>query len=644
MSDKFRKVYPIEVKFGDGDLPSSSKLAFGFSQTRNGLGIIERAIGDIWNQSGDSVLSPGGNLLGNALYVTNIGRALGAQKFLSPRVPSLAGIEKYRDTIVARDGTNGNTENYLRYTPVPAGGALASSDFTVTSSTPASRLTTFVTSPGAVDADGKWHVTAGGKLISYQPITAADITYKPAPIPDIDTVAQSTVIPDPDSIDTTFGGLKICYANGTDNSTGYWIFLPPRRPLNSGRKIGTSPNETNNQVSNASPRYFFQDPASAPSVDAHYRYRFPTEIQASLDGGSAIGLPDNFIYILDKTLGTIVEGVSFSVDTTAPNSNGRYVVKAQGTKLDELLASDGTLLTSKATDLTADYKTRLALICPGTNLARNISAVVAKTATHSHTGVDGSQPVLHKNLLDLYNQDTIKWIPSGLRGDDHPQYLHREGMNVTRDLWRGGMRGDLLLNSTNSTSNFFNSTGDSQKLYFGHTDNAIYYQTANSAITVSTRDFRLDTAGQKVQFGSSSIFLDQDRVNRIWVASQFQKVYGADASGSQSSSTAAALATIAVTIPTGFLGDVALVDSGWMQATTGTNVQVAYQITLDSTTLTTPIQNTLPTAALPYSAGTAVEFTGLSGAHTFRFMFKSDGTNTVTVVSRLVVTVTLRAT
>lgn len=490
MSDKFRKVFPIAVIFSDGDQPPSSKLNALASQARNGLGIVERGIGDIWNQSGDSNLIPTGELFKNALYINNLGRALGPQSFIAPRIHSLPGIEKYFDTIVTPGGV-ARPENWLKYKPVPAGVSLVSGDFTVGTVNPVGALTTYVTAPDLVDAAGKWHVTANGKLITFTPILSAELTYKPAPVPDVDDVAQSTVIPDPftdTGLGSQFMGIKVSYANDTDNTSGFWIYLPPRRPLLASRKIAQSPNHSGNEVDPTGPdRYFFQGTGFDAASDAHYRYKFPKEIQDIIDLGATASLPDNFMYLVDTSTGTIIEGIAFSVDPTAP----AYVVKATGSALNDIVAADLTLVTLKADQTSSAYKSRFKIQFPGNSLARAYAGLSKLYFNHSHIGADGSLPLSHSQLLDLYNSNSPDWEPSGLKGDDHPQYLHRDGMNSTRDNLKNGLRGDLLLLANN---NSIGLTADSYRIRFGSdTSPSLYYDQTNDIVALDGKNLRVVT-------------------------------------------------------------------------------------------------------------------------------------------------------
>ena len=79
--DKFRVTFPTRISFANGEQPTAKKLNAIADQAKNGLSILEKAIGDLWNQSGDSVTSDYPN------RITNLARTLGDQALMNSRVP-----------------------------------------------------------------------------------------------------------------------------------------------------------------------------------------------------------------------------------------------------------------------------------------------------------------------------------------------------------------------------------------------------------------------------------------------------------------------------------------------------------------------------------------------------------------------------
>ena len=85
MSDKLKELTPILVSFEQGESPTPSKLESSFEQISNAMDIIERAIGDLWNQSSISA----GPLDLNPDYIANLSRVIGNMSKINPK--SLGG-------------------------------------------------------------------------------------------------------------------------------------------------------------------------------------------------------------------------------------------------------------------------------------------------------------------------------------------------------------------------------------------------------------------------------------------------------------------------------------------------------------------------------------------------------------------------
>ena len=523
MSDTFRTVFPIPVTMSPGELPTSTKISSLSSQTRNGLGIIERALGDVWNQSGDAAVIPTGDLFKNALYVSSIARALGTQKLTSPQVPYLPNLDYYRDSVT---NSPAKPEFYLRYLPDATPG------YVVHSVSPDGAVVVgqLKTNIEDVDADGDWYVSDVGKVTTFTTVSGLDLEYKPTPFTDVDTQAQFNVVPDPNSDTGTYGtefmGLKLAYANDTNDTDGYWLYLPPRKPLVAGRTIASSPNPSNNQVDpSGGDSAFFQDTSGTYDAGgAHFRYEFCKIVQDLVDAAQGppaadTDIPDNLLFLYDSDTGTFMDGLSFEVDSSAP----LYAVKVTGTKLDSVVAADptigGTIMSSQADEDDTAYKDRFVLVMPSTSLADYAEATNRALWNHTHTAFDGTVPLSHTDLIDLYNSNSPDWNPSALDGDDHPQYLHRDGYDGTavpggRDMYSGGMRGSILMLSTDAASNYFNLAADSRKIYFGTEDMSLFYDFSATALTLSSTEKVQISATDDVNLASEDgIYVDASGSN-----------------------------------------------------------------------------------------------------------------------------------
>ena len=109
MSDKFRKVYPLKITFGSAEQPTSPKLTAISEQTRNGLGLIEQAIGDPWNQSGDDILTS------FPLFIPNLARMIGQNEYLNPVIYPMDDDFIFTEDI--GDAHQGFNEFHLTYKP-----------------------------------------------------------------------------------------------------------------------------------------------------------------------------------------------------------------------------------------------------------------------------------------------------------------------------------------------------------------------------------------------------------------------------------------------------------------------------------------------------------------------------------------------
>lgn len=661
MSDKFRKVFPIAVTFVEGELPTSAKLNSLGSQTRNGLTLIEKAIGDIWNQSGDENLIPSSNLFQSALYINSLGRSIGQQHLISPRLPTVSAIARYRDLLT---GTTGKTEAWLRYRPVPSGGSLIEGDFIVNTDTAgALGVGLFKTNPKDVDSAGDWHVTSYGKLITFTTMGTVDISYDPDVITDVDSVAQANVIPDPNTDDTIVGvttnftGLKIAYANDSNNTNGFWVYLPPRKPLVSDRKLADSPNETNNM--SAAVNFFFQDLTATASSNAHFRYRFCKEVEDIISSAITAAvdktIPDNFLNLYDSETGTIIEGLTFEADKNAPSTsiggtNVSYVVRVKGSKLNTIIAADTSLVTTQANQAASAYKSRFKLIQPGTSVARALGALIKKHADHVHDNTDGSQPLDHSKLKNLYDVNSPSWTPSGLNGDDHIQYLHRDGYNTNRDPLANGLRGGLLLLST---SNTISNGVDSYPVYFGTTSKSLYYDSASDALSVVGGDLRIETSNKRIEFApdESTVYLDHDRMDKLWKALNLQKAYTVEPSSTIVDTTTTTIATISgISIPTGLQAYLAIsVSTNAFNRNTTSQLGASLRIRVNSVSVgeivSAVIQpNTGTNGSQTVLSNVAISSLLSAGSHTVDVRATSTGTDIQFFNGQLIVTVVPYAT
>jgi hypothetical protein len=97
--------------------------------------------------------------------------------------------------------------------------------------------------------------------------------------------------------------------------------------------------------------------------------------------------------------------------------------------------------------------------------------------THNHDKEDVTSTIDHSgltNLIPVSDYSDITYGGSNITGNDHPQYLHREGYKIDdTGTYGNALLGDLLISSTDDTSLFNNVLGDSNRLIFGSTTEGI---------------------------------------------------------------------------------------------------------------------------------------------------------------------------
>ena len=389
MADKMRTSFPISITFSDGELPSSTKLNGLAKQARNGLSIFEYAVGDIWNQSGDSFFS---TLADASLMIPNIGRFLGQSAKLNPRLPYLPAITSYNHIFAASVG------QYTARLPYPPAAG------TTYLWTGTSRETTPIANSIDLSDANEWYInTDTGDITCVSAFGFSDsLTYQPDPdyMYDISEDATFNVIPDPDTESSyNFRGLKVQYKNELDDSEGYYIYLPPRMPL-SLRRVTQSPqdivyspaNTANFQATTASATVKMWQSASVAadtSVNAaHYRYNLPKILT---DNWTASGfIPYGFIHLWDPTGSkTIIEGLTFAAENAEVPKTWMFV--ASGANLSTWL---GTLqgqtayptatLQSTSHDPAYYPNAGLRLITVGSDLSSVVSNLLAQFLNHAH--------------------------------------------------------------------------------------------------------------------------------------------------------------------------------------------------------------------------------------------------------------------
>lgn len=471
MADKLRTTFPIAVSFTQGEQPTHTKLNSIASQSKSGLAIVEKAIGDLWNQGGDSLTSA------YPLFIANLGRALGSQAQLNSVLPApdMTGISAviYTQTISSYVGA---TEIPLDFAPT------AASDTDLATSMTSLGFTTRVNDKSLIDSSVKWAIdTTRNKVFLGTGLTSGTtINYGVSSWGSDSTSAFGfSVIPDQSQID--WKGIKIV----SISSNKYYLVLPFRRPSTS--TATKYPATSTNQASIASPsvKKYWGPSTTAYSFtsgvsDARlYRY-IPSQIVSDIFGSQAAGttIPAGLLYLYDNTNTAIVDGVTFKIPDVPITLYGvqePWVLQVEGNGLDSLFTG---LTSSASTEAVADYQSRFAIVSVGDSVANAVHKLRQELTGGSYTKGMKNR-ISHADLVDPQpvkdtNRLPIPFPTPYLAGDDHAFYLSRRGSTSTtstqRDLFNNAMLGDLLMGSTTSATNYQNTNANSNRIYFSKVD------------------------------------------------------------------------------------------------------------------------------------------------------------------------------
>jgi len=487
--DKLRKTASLAITLADGESPTAAKLNALSNSLRTSTSVLEKAIGDLWNQSGDSMM------VSYPLQIPNLARTVGESKFLNPCLYPVDEDFIYVDNLGAK--YENENEFYLQFKPKNFT-SLAIND------SGGSALVTRKDNKYEVDSAGEYWIDANtGKVITFTAISStAEVQY---------TVDSSTwnnkdytlpsVIPDPRQAD--FTSCRISQSGST-----FYLHLPPRVPLtidfDNGSLDGFSLPERYPPSGDFSDNYdstvgatdskkLWQNPASSALADAFYRYSLPKEIKdqlTSINVGDT--LPVGFLYLWDKSSGTIVADASFK--KTADD----WIFQVQSSSID---------FSSKVstTETESSYNnTNYSVIAVGSPISRNIWTLFNSLYNHTHGNEgDFSSLMEHSKLTGLnppaynhadhtgrYPSDVPAWAPSRWAGDDHVSLLSRAGSqgvgSTHRDVNDNAMLGDLILASTTAVGdNYLNITASSNKLYFGSVDGPyMFYDEPSQGVTL----------------------------------------------------------------------------------------------------------------------------------------------------------------
>ena len=530
MSDQFRVTFPIPISFASGEQPSNVKLNSIATQSKNGLALVERALGDLWTQSGDNIMD------GEPLQITNLARIVGQQKASNALMqkPNLEVSEviQYAQSVVSQDG---QTEIHLDFVPENTS-VLTTSLYNVDFFNAVAR--------DSIAADDDYHLDTINGII-YLGLELDSSNFNTPGVIEYEVLATNwptdgssesayNVIPHPD-METDWKGIKFVRRD----TNKYLAYLPPRRPLTSGAsEIGKIPRASNNSVlPAASPvhRYWYTDVSNwtnpvditadasslAIATAKRYRHRLPELLDTTVTSG-ALGtqLPTGSLYLWDETNNTILEGITYRVPETdvayTGGSRPGWVIQIEGAILDNLLEGvyDSTLLT----DDPADYIQRFSLITVGEGVSEKTETLSKVLITGGSLGIlprDKHVQLLGLNPVNRGGADTFAAFPATYRvGDDHSYLLSREGSTqisgAERDRYNNAMLGDLLFGSSSSSTNYQNLTASSQKAVWGSMagPDLGFIPDPGSHVVVNSSGSTVAT-GATLALGNNALSLDQ---------------------------------------------------------------------------------------------------------------------------------------
>lgn len=441
MADKFRGVAPLDITFAPAEQPSPEKLTAVARQGRTGIGMLEKAVGDLWNQSGDPIMR------NFPLQIPNLARLVGEGKYLNPALFPTIGDFVYEDNVGNK--FTGRSDIHLQFKPKAGSTFSWSAQYTTERSD--AQLVTSATDYWVDDNTGR--AVLGSALTAN---TAVTYTVDPTDW----SLGEETlpgVIPDPRQTD--FVGCRISESGGT-----YYLHFPPRAPLtfpNSWERPERYPDsldygggvDDNYDATVQTNKRLWQDPSVSALPHAHYRYALPKDLQeqwASISIGDA--LPTGFVYVWDRASEQVVADAVLK----KTSDSWIFIIESSTLDLDSYVSTD---------ESESSYNsTLLSIITAGAPISRVLWTLSNSLYNHKHGNEGDFSPVMEHSHLAFLNPPTetyashygsypvsgVEWGKSSWAGDDHVSLLSRGGSHGTAANWHrdpldNAMLGDLVL-------------------------------------------------------------------------------------------------------------------------------------------------------------------------------------------------------
>lgn len=434
MGDKLKRGVSVNVTFVDGETPTAAKFTAITSQFLNALLKVERAVGDVWDESypysvdTDTRLSPNyatryvANITfgtPRTLDIANLARLIGPASNLNPHEQYRTGIVSITETI-----PSGVFEFQLKHPPDVTSLVFVgdSGVYSVRRATPVQMVL----------SGGEYCVTSDGKVYSAVASQGGTVTYN--------TTAQGwaggssypnaafNTLPDPNQLNSAGDGVTV----GTLTGDGrYPLTLP----------LCTHQQWAQGQVA---------DELDARDYNYNEQLLLPPVLVDNFSAGDRI--PDGFLYLKNWSTGETYD-------------------------LGEYYYNSSTVVEVGNVDLTAELARGdvFYIITVGTDITTSIDDLRRKLMEPNPRTWGG--PFL--DIAALANITAAPGASGGFTGSENesnfaPQYLHRDGYRTGIDEYLNDgniMRGNLVLGYDGADAGeHVNPSGsllDSYSLYFG---------------------------------------------------------------------------------------------------------------------------------------------------------------------------------
>lgn len=554
MSDKFKTTFPIDINFTRGEQPTDTKLTALAKWARNGMRAFEELIGDLrggdsnipWNSTGNPQVSiksnkrtksDGDTTLADDFHAYNqivsLARLIGPAGLLNPQVESGSLSEK------SQQGNGCPLEEgvclqVLPFKPYDIED-IEPSDFVGTSV-----FTTRVSSPEGVTAAHQYHVTPEGILYTGSTVPAGvTLRYSyTTEVGDSYIGAKANVIPGPGSYEKQPGSgpgwmCRVRYDSDLDK----WVLISPERKVGH-EALFNSGIELSQFESSHDPIY------AIPNLD-----QFPVDST----------IVDNYYLLWDHETSTPLYNVKFKKIDGSGGFSGIYVLEliAPSSFTNSLVADDGVTLLKDSPWTSgspgAQSTRRFSLLAPGTQITALLSQLRLEMKTHSHDG-NGSEPIDHKYIVGGLTEHIPSrrngFIYSVIRGNVHPQYLHRHGFRgggsyyvnedgPTADGYindedpgnaSNAFLGDLVIGPINRTNPRFNP-GDPEAEYDWNTSTPNKSNPISHRLIFGWPSLNKDVGGS-IKFGSIRRQLDYSNILPLVTVNYLTHIDNSDIFGS----------------------------------------------------------------------------------------------------------------